>query len=112
MEWWRMMQPSWRRKGSPLIRNTPKGETWQTLRKGGMAGIYVVVMGLSWWIKAQCAEHDFNAWTIVDDLSWVIQELKKGMAASMAVSLKRAREGDSEGELAVQPLRKRYVDRY
>ena len=49
MDWWRLMQPSWRTDGDGVspIRKTPCDETWQVLRKGGTSGIYVVVMGLS-----------------------------------------------------------------
>ena len=38
------MQPLWRKNGNGG-RETPHGESWETLRKGGTAGIYVVVMG-------------------------------------------------------------------
>jgi hypothetical protein len=74
------MQPSWRLFQGldgllDLVRETPKAETWQGLKKGGMAGIYIVVMGLSWWIKAQQNKPDPNAWAAVDDLSWVVQQM-------------------------------------
>jgi hypothetical protein len=79
MFWWRTMQPSWRKEGDSLVRSAPMGENWQVLRKGGTSGIYIVVMGLSWWIKAQCAVHgsDINAWTAVSDLFWVIEQMKQ-----------------------------------
>jgi hypothetical protein len=73
------MQPSWRNEGDLLVCETPKGEKWQVLRKGGASGIYTIVMGLLWWIKAQCADsavHDINAWAAVSDLLWVIQQMK------------------------------------
>ena len=43
-DWWMMMQPGWRKDDVRslvmlvLYRDTPPGETWQGLRKGGMAG--------------------------------------------------------------------------
>ena len=94
-EWWVLMQPSWRDQGGPLVRDVPQGETWQTLRKGGTAGIYVVIIGVSWLIKAEQlknAELDTDAWTLVDDISWVIKEMRKGMGLSERMSQKRARE--------------------
>ena len=106
--WWKMMQPSWRTTESraflPLSREVPSGETWQILRKGGTAGIYIMVMGLSWWVMAQHVERDVNVWSTVDDLTWVIQEMKKDMA-SPQVSQKRPLDEDTEDECQI---RKRY----
>ena len=89
------MQPAWRKDDeAPLVhfRDIPKGETWQALRKGGTAGIYVVVMALSWWIKG--LQHDVNAWSAVDDLSWVIRNMSRKAAASVPVPKKRAHDED------------------
>ena len=83
MDWWKTLQPSWRLTHAQVFlysRDAPSGETWQDLKKGGSAGIYFVVVGLSWWVKAQHVKHDVNAWSIVDDLTWVIQEMKKDRA--------------------------------
>ena len=94
-----MMQPSWRNQGGALVRDVPQGETWQTLRKGGTAGIYVVMMGLSWLIKVEQstnAEPVTDAWTLVDDISWVITQMKKGMGLIEQVSQKWAHDGDDE----------------
>ena len=79
------------------MRDVPQGETWQTLRKGGTAGIYVVIIGVSWLIKAEQlknAELDTDAWTLVDDISWVIKEMKKEMSLCEQVSQKRAHDGE------------------
>lgn len=107
-----MMQPSWRTEGldDSLVRQTPEGEKWEALRKGGTAGIYVVVMGLSWWVKAQRVVHDIDAWVTAGDILWVIEEMKKDMAVPMRLSTKRTREdeGDDDSEGATQQ-RKRYV---
>lgn len=94
MDWWTLLQPVWRKDDNTatslvLFRDIPMGKTWQGLRKGGTAGIYVVVMGLSWWIKAQQTAYDANAWSAVDDLSWVIQQMNQHTASGV-VSKKRA----------------------
>jgi hypothetical protein len=83
MDWWMMMQPSWQKDNTcsivmlVLFRNMPQSKTWQGLRKGGTAGIYVVVMGLSWWIKVQCTECDVDTWSAIDDLLWVLQQMNQ-----------------------------------
>jgi len=69
-EWWGGMQPAWRLFQSAdgplnLVRDPPKDKSWTGLRKGGTAGIYVVVMGLLWWIKAQQNKGDVNAWQLL-----------------------------------------------
>lgn len=94
------MQPSWRTDsaGSTLsdLREVPDDETWQMLRKGGTAGVYVVVMGLSWWILAQSGNRDSDAWSIVDDLTWVLQQLNDGDRELAPSRQKRARDGEGK----------------
>ena len=72
-----------------------------------MAGIYVVVMSLSWWIKAQQVQHDDSVWMAVDDLSWVIQRMTLDLPNP--VSSKRVRDGDADDNNEDQ-LRKRYAN--
>lgn len=77
------------------------------MRKGGTAGIYVVLMGLSWWILAQNEACDATAWLIVDDLSWVIQQMKgRADQEPEQLSVKRTRDQE-ENDLDVR-RRKRY----
>ena len=112
MEWWGGLQPSWRQfKGGNsllhLVRETPKAETWQALKKGGTSGIYVVVMALSWWIKGQRNERDANAWAIVDDLSWVIRQMSDGHDSLASTVQKRPHDHGCQGnEVEDQPLQK------
>ena len=110
-KWWTMLQPGWRKDDVRslvtlvLFRDVPEGENWQGLRKGGTAGIYVVVMALSWWIKAQQTERDAEAWSSVDDLLWVLQQMNQTTVSCTTVSRtpapkKRARDegGRDKGE--------------
>jgi hypothetical protein len=89
------LQPTWRRNDSEaafsLSRDNLVDETWQGLRKGGTSGIYVAIMAISWWVKN--VGHDVNVWAVVDDLQWVIQQMKKDLPYQ-SVPLKRAREED------------------
>ena len=94
------MQPSWRGNGASLSRIVPQGENWKTLKKGGTSGMYVVLVGLSWWIKNQCTRRDTGAWALVNDLSWVIQQVKMDMGS--VLSKKRTR-GDAEDENEHEP---------
>lgn len=56
-------------------------------------------MGLSWWVKSQFTERDANAWTTVDDVSWVIQEMIVSTSCP-ARTVKRAFEGkEKEGQV-------------
>jgi hypothetical protein len=81
MEWWKTMLPSWQSTNSQvsllLSHDVPSSETWQVLKKGGRSGFNVVVMGLSWWVIAQHGEGEGKVWSIVNDLMWVLQEMKK-----------------------------------
>ena len=90
------MQPEWRgHTDGALKRDTPADEDWLALKKGGTAGIYVLVIGLSWWVKAQTTDHSINAWSAVADLSWVLRQMKK-INSPGASSLKRAHDDDEE----------------
>lgn len=80
------------------MRNVPQDKSWQTLKKGGTAGIYVIVISLSWWVKAQHTEHDADVWGLIDDLSWVIRQMKKDMGSIVPQLQKRARDADADPE--------------
>ena len=70
------MQPSWRDQGeNNLSRDMPKEENWSLLKKGGKAGIYTVVIGLSWWIQSQGMQRDTESWTVLGDLTWVLHQM-------------------------------------
>ena len=92
MEWWTVLQPDWRKddtEGSlSFFRDVLTGETWQGMKKGGMAGIYIVIMALSWWIQAQKAERDVLAWSTGDELLWVIEQLNQKMVSPITVPKK------------------------
>ena len=89
MGWWKALQPAWRIKPDGSFgRDIPASEDWQSLKKGGSAGIYTIVMGLSWWIQSLAGHEDVDAWLIVDDLSWVLRQ----MYDPARVITKRSRE--------------------
>lgn len=105
MEWWKGLQPTWRTQDNGILsRNTPTEEKWMSLQKGGSAGIYTVVIGLSWWIKAQDMKCDADTWIMVDDLKWVIQQMYE-THSSYPTGAKRAFKGREENQRAT----KRYI---
>lgn len=87
MTWWREIQPEWRREeggSNSLSRQTPDDETWGSLVKGGTAGLYTVVMSLSWWIKQVASDGSLaDAWTSVKDVIWVLNEVTKTLPQSV-----------------------------
>ena len=85
-----------------------EGETWQGLRKGGTSGIYVIVMALSWWIKAQQTERDDEAWSSVDDVLWVLENMNQTAVSHTAAPKKRARN-EGRRDKAESQQRKRSV---
>jgi hypothetical protein len=91
-----------------LVRKTPEAESWQALKKGGMAGIYIVVMGLSWWIKAQQCERDTNVWAVVDDVSWVIRQMTNAPLSITSALQKRRHEHKGEGEEVDEPSQQKW----
>ena len=95
MEWWKGLQPTWRTQDNGILsRNTPTEEKWMSLWKGGSAGIYTVVIGLSWWIKAQDMKCDADTWNMVEDLKWVIHQIH----SSYPTGTKRAFKGCEENQ--------------
>lgn len=106
MAWWKGMQPDWRDTDETLNRDAPPYEDWLVLNKGGSAGMYIVVMALSWWVKVQTtgSDHNINAWSAVADLLWVFRQMNK--INSPGVSSKKRAHDDDEEEF--QP-KKKYV---
>lgn len=79
MAWWIALQPGWRLADDGSFKyEMPKDEDWRVLCKGGSAGLYVVVVALSWWIRALTPDSpSFCAWTAVHDVHWVIDQISK-----------------------------------
>ena len=72
------MQPTWRiLPGGQYSRVVPADETWASLRKGGSAGLYVVVVALSWWVRAvEDVVDQLDLCSVIGDLHWVIQQVR------------------------------------
>jgi hypothetical protein len=77
MAWWLALQPEWRIADDGSFNyEVPKDEEWLVLHKGGAAGLYTVVVALSWWVRALTPEIvSFRAWGAVHDVQWVIEQI-------------------------------------
>ena len=91
-----------------LNQDTPADEDWLVLKKGGTAGLYIVVMGLSWWVNTQTfgSKNSNDAWSAVADVLWVFRQIKQ-VDFPVAVSRKRT-HNDDEVDGESQP-KKKYV---
>ena len=76
--WWTAIQPTWRiLPGGQYSREVPDNETWASLRKGGSAGLFVVVVALSWWVRAAGDVVDQSRLrSVIGDLHWVVQQVR------------------------------------
>lgn len=95
--WWTGMQPSWRvLEGGQLSQDVPSEETWGSLGKGGSAGLYLVVVAVSWLLRkvAQDPKGMADVIPLVEDISWVLLQL----CGQQKSHTKRARE---EGSSAI-----------
>jgi hypothetical protein len=106
MAWWIALQPEWRVQDDGSFNyKTPKDEDWHVLRKGGRSGLYMVVVALSWWVRALTLEiPSFRTWTAVRDVQWVIDQISKKLAPAAPGGKKRQRE-----DTAPSRKPKRYV---
>jgi len=79
MEWWHTLQPSWRLRNDGSLSCEPRvDEEWSVLGKGGSAGLYTVVVSLSWWIiAAPSGESELQPqlWAAVRDVHWIIKQV-------------------------------------
>jgi hypothetical protein len=122
LAWWKTNQPSWRIEGidgmNPLEFKRPAtpDADWSSLNRGGTAGIYTVVMALSWWISRVGSEWSQELTAFVDDLAWVLGEMSapNPEEGPSAQSPKRAHEEVSNDESGTSSGRqvKRYVILY
>jgi hypothetical protein len=72
-KWWLTMQPSWRKES--LLRELPPDADWTVLKRGGSNGLALVVMTLSWWVRAAGENCCAKVSEAIEDLTWVLTHL-------------------------------------
>ncbi|KAI0713991.1 hypothetical protein C8Q76DRAFT_601935, partial [Earliella scabrosa] len=75
-KWWSRLQPAERRSDEsvwPLLRNPPAdAASWSDVRRGGCNGLFMVLMTLSWWLRALDEGGDTaELRSAVEDVTWV-----------------------------------------
>lgn len=102
MLWWVKMQPTWR-GGERLDRTLPTETDWEPILRGGSNGLSMVVMALSWWVRAMGSNghQDTELSVAIDDVKWVLSELVAMLStANLDTGKKRPREEIAQEELA------------
>jgi hypothetical protein len=75
-DWWSSAQPKSRGEKWPLSRDIEPNELSDRLAMGGLNGIIMVLIALTWWyqkISSEDEKRDFSA--MLDDVSWVVGKL-------------------------------------
>jgi hypothetical protein len=100
MAWWIAIQPKWRlADDSSFVYSMPAGEDWRFLHKGGSAGLYIVVVALSWWIKILTPDDSYiRVWTAVRDVTWVIDQIYKKVKAVSGGKKRGHEETEESGD--------------
>ena len=75
--WWTAIQPTWCiLPGGQYSRVVPDDETWASLWKGGSAGLFIIIVALSWWVWAtEDVVAQLDLCSVIGDLHWVIQQV-------------------------------------
>lgn len=79
-EWWMALQPDSRGGNWPLLRVVDEGESWSQVKKGGSAGIVLMVIGLNWWVRhAELVKDKNEAASVVEDVVFVLGKVLESM---------------------------------
>jgi hypothetical protein len=74
----------------------PDDENWEGLRKGGINGLFLVVMCLSWWAPTATSKKDKADFiSAKDDVMWVFQQISEYLR-KLRRGKKRAIEGGAD----------------
>ncbi|TCD59925.1 hypothetical protein EIP91_011186 [Steccherinum ochraceum] len=90
--WWRAMQPEFRALDDdewPFSHDVEcKGQDWGALRRGGINGMFIVILCISWWLQHALPSADeevrVDALFAVDDVLWVLEHMIDTNLASVA----------------------------
>ncbi|TCD59872.1 hypothetical protein EIP91_011274 [Steccherinum ochraceum] len=73
--WYLQLNPTWRGTEWPLAQpDSTRGREWGLLRVAGPAGIFLVVLGLAWWLHAN-PDDDELLLDAIADVCWVLDNM-------------------------------------
>lgn len=105
--WWTTLQPAWRRdhvRGKwPLSRVAPEDEDWDRLARGGANGLMMFVIALGWWVEKVNSYKSANELvSVVEDVKWVLAEMKLALEDGRIVKLLTARGGTPQSKRGLE----------
>lgn len=96
--WWQNLQPDWQANGTwPLSHETPDDEDWGDLCKGGINGLFLIMMCLSWWGPIAVSKKDHaDFYAAKEDVFWVFEQVARYLQ-KLAQGEKRATDASTDG---------------
>jgi hypothetical protein len=79
MSWWTELQP---RSRKDLKQTIEANDNWDELQKGTANGFFIVVLALSWWVKAEDREDRKMLDSALDDVIWVLDAMISTLSRS------------------------------
>jgi hypothetical protein len=97
--WWVNMQPAWR-GGELLGKILPADGVWEPLVHGGLNGLFIVVVALSWWVNTmgRDGQHPLELSVAINDTLWVLSELIGVLAAKVETGKKHGLDESNQKE--------------
>jgi hypothetical protein len=79
--WWESLQPKWRPQDTwPPSQDTPPDEDWGILQRGGINGLFVIIMCISWWATKKMSSKEWSAFEAAkSDVAWVIRQVSHSL---------------------------------
>lgn len=99
-----------------MSRELPAGETWSETAKGGMNGMFMLLMSLLWWrLRARSEEEKGELLSMVEDVTWVLKAMQKQledggpMIGEMVERVSGGRKRGKENDGNASKGKKRYA---
>ena len=90
LEWYLHLQPPWRDTSSWPLARVEVGDDWSALRRGSHNGVYLVVLGLSFWVSSvEDPKTDDELCQLLVDFHWVLMRMNESLGSLKAREGKR-----------------------
>ena len=71
------------------------GEEWDSLRRGGQNGFFIIILAFSWWVEVKGGEfEDADIHAALVDLTWVVRCIGDTDLSDQLIGGKRVLEDD------------------